>query len=114
MHRPSSGAAWVCGGAGASGRVDVEGDVLLGGLVGQVEQLRDKQVGHLVVHALPEQQDAVLEQPGHDVHLVVTRANHRQRQEAGPRTRRAWRVLAPRVNLGLLGLVHRRQQDTTR
>ena len=104
----------MCGGAGASGRVDVEGDVLFGGLVGQVEQLRDKQVGHLVVHALPKQQDAVLEQPGHDVHLVVTRANHRQRQEAGPRTRRAWRVLAPRVNLGLLGLVHRRQQDTTR
>lgn len=35
---------------GSTGRVDVKGDVLLGIVVGEVQQLRHEHVGHLVIH----------------------------------------------------------------
>ena len=46
----------------AAGRVDVQRDVALGVLRVQVEQLRDDQVGHVVVHGAPEADDALHEE----------------------------------------------------
>ena len=64
-------------GDGPAGRVDVDGDVLVGILVGQIQELRHEDVGDLVVHLLPEQQDAVPQQARHHVHLPVARVHHR-------------------------------------
>ncbi len=60
---------------GAAGAVDVEGDVGLGILVGQVQQLGDEDVRHLVVDALAEEEDAILEEAGDDVHLAALGVN---------------------------------------
>jgi hypothetical protein len=57
---------------GSSGAVDVEGDVLFGVLVGQVEELGDQNVGDLVIDALSQQKDSVLEQSRQNVHLSAT------------------------------------------
>mmetsp|Transcript_37532 Transcript_37532/g.120648 ORF Transcript_37532/g.120648 Transcript_37532/m.120648 type:complete len:201 (+) Transcript_37532:589-1191(+) len=57
LHRVKDGHA---GRDGAAWRVDVHGDILTSVLVGQVEELRHKQIGHLIVHALSQQEDPVL------------------------------------------------------
>mmetsp|Transcript_1781 Transcript_1781/g.3399 ORF Transcript_1781/g.3399 Transcript_1781/m.3399 type:complete len:325 (+) Transcript_1781:136-1110(+) len=62
----------VDGHAGAdrsAGGVDVEGDVLGGILVREVEELGDEDVGDFVVDALTEEDDPVLEEAGEDVFL---------------------------------------------
>ena len=56
---------------GTARAVDVEGDVGLGILVGQIQELSDEDVGHLIVDALAEEEDAILEEAGDDVHLTT-------------------------------------------
>ena len=56
---------------GTARAVDVEGDVGLGILVGQIQELSDENVGHLIVDALAEEEDAILEEAGDDVHLTT-------------------------------------------
>ena len=51
----------------AAGRVDVDGDVLLGILGLEEQQLRDDQVRDVVVDGLAEEDDVVFEQTGVDV-----------------------------------------------
>jgi hypothetical protein len=51
----------------AAGRVDVQGDVLVGVLGLQVQQLRHHEVGDLLVDRLAEEDDALVEQAGVDV-----------------------------------------------
>jgi hypothetical protein len=52
---------------GSARRVDVEGDVLVGVLRLEVEELRDDQVGDLIVDRRPQEDDPLVEQPGVDV-----------------------------------------------
>ena len=56
---------------GSTGAVDVEGNILFRVLVGQVQELGDQDVGDLVVDALSQQEDSVLEQSRQDVHLTA-------------------------------------------
>ena len=56
------------GGDAAAGAVDVQVDVGLGVLVGQDQHLGDDQVGHVVVDGRAQDDDAVLEQAGVDIH----------------------------------------------
>src|SRR5215211_524223 len=52
----------------AAGGVYVQVDVLLGVLALEVQELGHYGVGHLVIHGGPEEDDAVLQEPGVDVH----------------------------------------------
>lgn len=56
---------------GSTRGIDVEGDILGGILVGQVEQLRHQYIGHFVVHSLPQQQDPILQEAADNIHLTV-------------------------------------------
>ena len=56
------------GGDAAAGAVDVQVDVGLGVLVGQDQHLGDDQVGDGVVDGRAQDDDAVLEQAGIDIH----------------------------------------------
>ncbi len=56
------------GGHAAAGAVDVEVDVGFGVLVGQDEHLGDDQVGHGVIDGGAQDDDAILEQAGIDIH----------------------------------------------
>ena len=56
------------GGDAAAGAVDVEMDVGLGVLMGQDQHLGDDQVGDVVVDGRAQDDDAVLEQAGIDIH----------------------------------------------
>ena len=56
------------GGDAPAGAVDVEVDVGLVVLVGQDEHLGDHDVGDLVVDGRAQEDDAVLEQAGVDIH----------------------------------------------
>src|SRR5690606_1253871 len=56
---------------GATGRVDVEEDVLVRIIRLQVEQLRHDQVGHRVVDRRAEEDDPVLEQAAVDVEVAL-------------------------------------------
>ena len=55
------------GGDGSPRAVDVEGDVLFGVFVGEVEELGDEDVGHFVVDVGAEEEDAVFEEAGDDI-----------------------------------------------
>src|SRR5690606_34191635 len=54
-------------GDAAAGAVDVEVDVALGVIVGQIQQLRDDEVGYFIVNRPAQKDDAVVEQAGVDV-----------------------------------------------
>mmetsp|Transcript_13295 Transcript_13295/g.32288 ORF Transcript_13295/g.32288 Transcript_13295/m.32288 type:complete len:260 (-) Transcript_13295:142-921(-) len=64
------------GGDAATRAVDVEGDVLGGILVREVEELGDEDVGDLVVHAGAEEDDSVLEETGDYVLLRGAVVDH--------------------------------------
>ena len=51
----------------AAGTVDVHGDFAIRVLRFQEQQLGDDQVGHHIVHTRPQEDDAVLEEPGIDI-----------------------------------------------
>jgi hypothetical protein len=57
-----------CLGNPAAGAVDVKVDVGLGVLMGQDEHLGDHQVGDVVVDGGSQDDDAILEQAGIDIH----------------------------------------------
>ncbi len=75
---------------GPAGRVDVDRDVLVGILRLQVEQLGHDQVGDLVVHGGPEEDDPLIEQARVDVERAFTARrlldNHRDKGAHGPRS----------------------------
>mmetsp|Transcript_10087 Transcript_10087/g.20763 ORF Transcript_10087/g.20763 Transcript_10087/m.20763 type:complete len:265 (-) Transcript_10087:122-916(-) len=58
------------GADGAAGGVDVEGNVLFGVFVGEVEELGDEDVGDFVVDVGAEEEDAVFEKAGDHVELA--------------------------------------------
>ena len=104
LHRIKDGHA---SGDGSAGRIDVERDVLLAVIIRQVEELRDEEVGHLIVDLLAEEEDTIAQEAREDVHLVVAHAHHWERHERAPLRRP--RRLATRVHLGR-GLVGRHAQ----
>ena len=55
---------------GPTGGVDVDGNVLFGVFVGEVEELGDEDVGDFVVDVSAEEEDAVFEEAGDDVELT--------------------------------------------
>mmetsp|Transcript_5962 Transcript_5962/g.16188 ORF Transcript_5962/g.16188 Transcript_5962/m.16188 type:complete len:273 (-) Transcript_5962:25-843(-) len=63
------------GGDGTTWGVDVEGDVLVRVLVGEVEELGDQDVGDLVIDALSQKEDSVLQQTADDIHLSLLGVN---------------------------------------
>ena len=73
------------GGDRATGRVDVEPDVLLGVLALEVEELGGDQVGDLVVDLRAEEDDALLEQAVVDVlgRIAPGALGHRDVREVG-------------------------------
>ena len=56
----------------ATGRIDVEGDILLGILALEVQKLRDDQVGSHRVDLLAQKDDAVVQETGVDVIAALT------------------------------------------
>jgi len=73
----------------AAGRVDVEVDVLLAVLVGQVEQAHDDRGGRAVMDLTDEEDDAIFEQQLVDRHLAVAlhargHGRHVERVHAAP------------------------------
>mmetsp|Transcript_11770 Transcript_11770/g.17156 ORF Transcript_11770/g.17156 Transcript_11770/m.17156 type:complete len:283 (+) Transcript_11770:105-953(+) len=63
------------GGDGSTGGVDVEGDVLVGIFVGEVEELGDENVGDFVVDVGSEEEDAVFEEARDYVDLAGSAIN---------------------------------------
>lgn len=54
---------------GSTGGVDVEGDVFIGVIVGEVEELGYEDVGYFVVYVGSEEEDAVFEETGDYIDL---------------------------------------------
>src|SRR3954451_18862116 len=74
---------------GAARRVDVERDVLVGILGLQMQELGDDQVGDLIVHGGPEEDDPLVQQAGVDVERTLPTGglldDHRYEWAHGPR-----------------------------
>mmetsp|Transcript_29667 Transcript_29667/g.88003 ORF Transcript_29667/g.88003 Transcript_29667/m.88003 type:complete len:218 (-) Transcript_29667:95-748(-) len=92
------------GAHGSSGAVDVQGNVLLGIVVGEVQELGHQDVGDLVVDSLTQQDDPVLQQAGDDVHLTLVGVDHGHAD--GSRGRLIVRVLPAGIDLRLGFLGH--------
>ncbi len=82
----------------SAGRVDVQADVAVRILAGQVQELRDDRVRHLGVDGRAQEHDPLLEEQRVDIECAFpsrTRLHHHRDDVFGPLYRAAWAVEHP-------------------